>query len=185
MAVAATLDDDALQRSDESRAFEAFWRSLRRDAPVPRRSDFHPAGARHLLRNLVLLDAPRQGSEHALIRVSGEGYNQVAGVNMRGRDHLDLLPQQYRADAVATSEAMMATPCGLWQISPFHLARGYAVRVEMTAFPLRGEDGPDCFLGHVRATDGVTPVSLPTPLGVAIDTALVYRYLDIGAGIPG
>ena len=78
----------------------------------------------------------------------------------------------------------MQTPCGLWQISPLHLARGYAVRVEMTAFPLKGDDGPDCLLGHVRATGGVTPVSLPTPRGVAIDTALVFCYLDIGAGHP-
>jgi len=184
MAVAATLDDTTLQRSDESRAFEAFWFSLRKDGVVPRRADFHPARARHLLRDLVLLDAPREGAGYARIRVSGEGYNQVAGVNMRGRDYLDLLPERYRAGAVAASETMIETPCGLWQISPFHLARGYAIRVEMTAFPLEGDDGIDCFLGHIHATDGVSPVSLPTPCGVAIDTALVYRFLDIGAGAP-
>src|SRR6185312_6319142 len=181
MALAATCDD-VFQRSDESRAFEAFWCSLRRDGLVPRRSDFHPAGARHLLRNLVLLDAPRNSSQSARIRVSGEGYNQMAGINMRGRDHLDLLPDCYRAGAVATSETMMETPCGLWQISPVHLARGYAIRLEMTAFPLKSDDGPDCILGHVRATDGLTHASLPTPSGVAIDTAIVYRFLDIGAG---
>lgn len=176
--------DHAFQRSDESRAFEAFWLSLRCDALVPRRADFHPAGARQFLRDLVLVEAPRKGIESARIRVSGEGYNQVAGINMRGRDHLDLLPDCYRAGAVAASETMMDTPCGLWQISPIHLARGYAIRLEITAFPLMSDEGPDCILGHVRATDGVTRASLPTPSGVAIDTALVFRFLDIGAGSP-
>jgi hypothetical protein len=103
---------------------------------------------------------------------------------MRGRAHLDLLPDRYRAGAVAASETMMETPCGLWQVSPVHLARGYAIRLEMTAFPLKGEDGRDCLLGHVRAIDGVAQASLPTPQGVAIDTAVVYRFLDIGAGAP-
>jgi len=185
MAIRITTSDPAIARSEGSRQFEALWRSLRRDGLVAHRADFRPAEARHLLRDLVLLEAPADTHPSARIRISGEGFNEAAGQNMAGQDHLDLLAPQYRAAAVATSELMINTPCGLWQVSPIHLARGYAIHLEMTAFPLATGDGkPPCLLGHVRPIEGFMPVTLPTPNGLAIDTAVTFRFVDIGAGVP-
>lgn len=185
MAIRITTFDATIARSEESRQFEDFWRSLRSADLVPHRADFHPAGARHLLRDMVLLEAPADSRPEARIRISGEGYNEAAGQNMAGRDHLELLAPQYRAGAVATSELMVNTPCGLWQISPIHLARGYAIHLEMTAFPLAAGDGrPPCLLGHVRPVEGFMAATLPTPHGLAIDTAVTFRFVDIGAGVP-
>jgi hypothetical protein len=185
MAIRITTPDATIQRSEESRQFEDFWRSLRGGALVPHRADFHPARARHLLRDLVLLEAPADPHPRARIRVSGEGFNEAAGQNMAGRDHLELLAPQYRAGAVATSALMVNTPCGLWQVSPIHLARGYAIHLEMTAFPLATDDGgPPCLLGHVRTVEGFMQATLPTPNGLTIDTAVTFRFVDIGAGVP-
>ncbi len=185
MAIRISTSDPAVARSEESRQFEALWKSLRRDRLVPHRADFHPARARHLLRDLVLLEAPADAHPSARIRISGEGYNEAAGQNMAGRDHLDLLAPQYRAAAIATGELMIGTPCGLWQVSPIHLARGYAIHLEMTAFPLATDGGrPPCLLAHVRPVEGFMPATLPTPNGLAIDTAVTFRFIDIGAGVP-
>ena len=185
MAIRITTSDATIARSEESGQFETLWRSLRRDGLIPHRADFHPAKARHLLRDLVLLEAPAEPHPSARIRISGEGFNEAAGRNMAGQDHLDLLAPPYRAAAVATSALMVNTPCGLWQVSPIHLARGYAIHVEMTAFPLAAGDGkPHCLLSHVRPIEGFMPVTLPTPNGVAIDTAVTFRFVDIGAGVP-
>jgi hypothetical protein len=185
MASRTTTSDATIARSEESRQFEALWRSLRRSGLIPHRCDFRPAKARHLLRDLVLLEAPAAPHPCARIRISGEGFNEAAGQNMAGRDHLELLPAQYRAGAVATSEMMVNRPCGLWQVSPIHLARGYAIHLEMTAFPLRADDGgPPCLLAHVRPVQGFMAATLPTPNGLSIDTAVTFRFLDIGAGVP-
>lgn len=185
MTIRITATDTTIARSKESRQFEDFWRSLRGEDLVPRRANFHPAKARHLLRDMVLLEAPADTHPRARIRISGEGFNEAAGQNMAGRDHLELLAPQYRAGAIATSELMINTPCGLWQVSPIHLSRGYAIHLEMTAFPLATDDGgAPCLLGHVRPVEGFMPVTLPTPNGLTIDTAVTFRFVDVGAGVP-
>lgn len=177
-------DIDPFQRSSESHAFEAFWRSLRKDGLVPRRTDFQPGKALRFLRDIVLSEGP-DASNALRVRVAGERVNQTAGCNLTGQDTIGLLPPQYRPGAVATSHLMVNQPCGLWQITPIHLARGYALPLELTGFPLAPEEGQMPFyLFLVRPTPSVLPASLPLTAGVAFDTATQFRFLDIGAGEP-
>jgi hypothetical protein len=173
------------QRSAESQAFEDFWRSLRSEGFVPKRADFHPSRAVRFLRSIVLLDVPSGPGGAIRIRVSSQTCNQLGGRNLSGENPLDYLPEQFHAGAVESARLMVAHPCGLWQISPVHLLRGYATYLEITIFPLApGEGAAPSLLGHVRHTGGLIPASLSADRGFAFDTATQFEFLNIGAGVP-
>jgi len=181
-----TVIADGLQRSAESRAFEAYWRSLRSwNELVPSRAKFHPAKALRFLRDIVLLEAACEASRQFRIRVAGEGYTELVGHNVSGQNHLDFVPEWLHADAIESGRLMINTPCGLWQISPAHLARGYTRLLEVTAMPLAPTDSvTPFFLCHVRQIEGLMPATLPVARGISIDTAVQFEFLDIGAGAP-
>jgi hypothetical protein len=175
----------SFSRSQESLAFEEFWRSLRRESMVPPRSDFTPAKARRFLGDIVLVEAPTEQSPDFRIRLTGQRLDNLIGANLTGRNNLDFMPEQYHAGAIAAGRNVVELPCGIWQISPAHLVRGYATNLEITAFPLDAQDnGRPLIVMQVIAAGGLDSVSLPITEGIGIDTAIMHRYIDIGAGIP-
>lgn len=185
MADSGTPYTPSFVRSSESLEFEAFWRSIRGSALVPSRADFHPSKARRFLRDLVLMEAPSKASPTLRIRLTGQRFDETIGFDISGRDHLDFMPQEFHAGVLATARAMVTRPCGLWQITPAHLVRGYALNLEITAFPLvAGEQERAYLITHVRPTGGIMSATLPTQNGLSLDTAVIYQFLDIGAGHP-
>jgi hypothetical protein len=180
-----TASPPTFRRSEQSQAFEEFWRSLRGAKLVPARADFQPAKARRFLGDIVLMEAPSEQHPALRIRVTGQRFDNLIGANLTGQDNLDFMPQDYRAGAVVTARKMIERPCGLWQISPAHLVRGYATNLEITAFPLSADDsGTAYILCQALPAGGIGNVSLPTEHGMGLDTAVTYHYLDIGAGVP-
>lgn len=172
-------------RSLESCAFEEFWRGLRGASLVPARKNFNLARAARFIRDLVLMEAPHPGRDGMRIRIAGERYQEFAGRNLSGADHLEFLAPEYRDGARVTAELMVTTPCGLWQVSPLYCGRGFGQFIEVTAFPLgAGDDGIALLLCHVRMMDGLLPHDLPAAQGLALDTAAQYQFLDIGTGLP-
>jgi hypothetical protein len=172
-------------RSSESHEFEAFWRSIRGGALVPSRTDFHPSKARRFLRDIVLMEAPSAVCPTLRIRLTGQRFDETIGFDIAGRDHLEFMPQEFHAGVLATARAMVAKPCGLWQITPAHLVRGYALNLEITGFPLLGTEQDRAFIiTHVRATGGVMSATMPVRNGLSLDTAVAYQLIDIGAGVP-
>src|SRR5262249_14358054 len=136
-------------------------------------------------KDIVLLEAPNGPRSAGRIRLTGERFNDIAGGNWTGRDDIDLFAPCYQAGAVASRLLMIEKPCGLWQISPAHLSKGYAVNLEITVFPLAPADGGTFFLlCQVLAMPGITGVRLPARNGMTLDTASAFRFLDIGAGEP-
>src|ERR1700755_1450931 len=91
------------QRSAESRAFEAVWRSLRSDNLMPMRDDFHPGKARNLISDLVLVEAPDRTGGALRIRVTGGRFNDLVGTDLTGLNPHDLLPRAHRAGAVEST----------------------------------------------------------------------------------
>lgn len=172
----------AFTRSAESHAFEDLWNRMRNGAIVPRRSDFNLARAAHFIRDVVLLEAPAPDRRSLRIRLAGERYQEVAGHNLSGKDHLDYLDPEYRDGALTTGWLMTTQPCGLWQITPMHTPGGYGQYIEVTAFPLgAGDDGIPLLICHVRLTD-----TLLHSKGrrFMVDTAAQFRFIDVGCGIP-
>ena len=175
----------AFVRSSESQEFETFWRSLRGGALVPARQAFHPSKARQFLRDLVLMEAPSAVCATLRIRLTGRRVDETIGFDISGRDHLDFMAPEYHTSVLATARAIVERPCGLWQITPAHLLRGYALHFEVTGFPLApDESGRSFILCHVRPVGDVMSVRLPTDKGLGLDAAVAYRFLDVGAGAP-
>src|SRR5690348_8164163 len=144
-------------RSAESRAFEEMWNRMRNGAIVPRRGDFNLARAARFIRDLVLMESPAPDRRSLRIRLAGERYQEIAGHDLAGRDHLDYLDPDFRDGALTTGWLMTTQPCGLWQITPMHSPGGYGQFIEVTAFPLgAGDDGIPLLICHVRLTEALT-----------------------------
>jgi hypothetical protein len=169
-------------RSQESRDFEALWNRMRGGALVPPRSSFNVAKAARFVRDLVLMEAPAPERRTIRIRLAGERYQEIAGCNLAGRDHLEHFDADYRDGALTTGWLMANHPCGLWQITPMHTAKGYGQYIEVTGFPLgAGEDGIPLLLCHVRLT-GRLLHTRDNRFGM--DTASDFHFIDVGAGVP-
>jgi len=176
------MQDGLWSRSQESRDFEEMWNRMRGGALVPRRSNFNVAKAARFVRDLVLMEAPAPERRTMRIRLAGERYQEIAGYNLAGRDHLEHFDPDYRDGALTTGWLMANHPCGLWQITPMQTAKGYGQYIEVTGFPLgAGEDGIPLLLCHVRLTGKL----LQSPCNrFAMDTASDFHFIDVGAGVP-
>jgi hypothetical protein len=176
----------SFKRSPESREFEALWRSLRAPSRlVPGRAEFQPSKARRFLRDLVLMEAPSAVCSTLRIRLTGRRFVETIGFDISGRDHLEFMAPEFHAGVLATARAMIDRPCGLWQVTPAHLVRGYALNFEITAFPLApDEQGRAFIISHLLPVGDVMSSTLPTDRGLGLGTALTYAFLDIGAGEP-
>jgi hypothetical protein len=171
-------------RSQASLAFEEFWRSLRNGALMPSRADFKPAKAARFLHNIILLEAPGEGRNSLKVRVAGQLYQGAAQYAVAGTDHLDILPAQYHAGALASVRLMVSRPCGLWQVMPVY-RRGFSRLIEFTAFPLSAAaDGIPLILGHLFPLEDVGLAAPALRKEISVDTAVEFLFIDIGAGEP-
>ena len=172
-------------RTPLSVEFEAFWRALPMDGLVPNRSVFRPERAPRFLRHLLLCEALLDGHSCIRMRLVGSEFAARVQRDLRGQDYLQYLPQAYHGAAIESVRQIVHRPCGLWQIMPVSYERGFAHHIELTLFPLGpGPDGVNLLL---ILTQTVPSLVTPTPTGarvMATDTALTYRYLDLGAGVP-
>ena len=176
------MHDALWSRSQESREFEDLWNRMRGGALVPRRSDFNVARAARFIRDLVLMEAPAPERPMMRIRLAGERYQEIAGYNLAGRDHLEHFDPDYREGALTTGWVMANHPCGLWQITPMHTPKGYGQYIEVTGFPLgAGEDRIPLLLCHVRLT-GQLLHAADSRFG--LETAADFHFIDVGAGVP-
>jgi len=172
-------------RSNQSLAFEAFWRSLRGPRLVPDRGDFRHRQAAQFLPNIVLLEAPGEHRASLHIRLAGQTLQDDVPYRLVGTDILDFYPAQHRCAAVESGRLMMRTPCGLWQITPVHHSAGFARPVEVTAFPLSSiADGIPLVMVHLLHLETLLPAACAPVSNIAADTALEFRFLDIGRGEP-
>ncbi|MBV9903031.1 MAG: PAS domain-containing protein [Alphaproteobacteria bacterium] len=174
------------QRSANSVAFEAFWRSLpRHGAAAPNRREFKPEKAARFLRNLVLVEGPRNADARLRIRLVGSAMQMRIQRDITGADYLDFLAPEHQDAAVQTGLVMLTRPCGLWQCMDVHYERGFAQRLELTAFPLLADaESLPLILCFVEPTKGLVT---PTPhQGRAMwaDTAAQFEFIDTGAGLP-
>lgn len=172
------------ERSVQSLDFEAFWRSLRGERLIPDRGDFKPRNAAKFLPNIVLLEAPGGERQSLRIRVAGEVFQADVPYRLAGTDMLNFFPEQYRAGAIETARLMISKPCGLWQITPVH-SGGYVLPVEVTAFPLSAvSDGVPLVIVYLQPLETPLPRASEPASVLALDTALEFRFLDIGGGEP-
>jgi hypothetical protein len=181
----AAAPRSAFTRSPESLAFEKLWRDLPRKGLVPDRAEFKPERAKHLLRNLILVAAPKDDADALSIRLVGSAIHEQIGRDVTGLDYAYFLDQEQRASAHLVVGKMFARPCGFWQIAPVHYERGYSQFWEMTGLPLAGnEKSPPLVLAYVRQAERMLQAEQTGDRAMYVGPADPFEYIDIGAGVP-
>ena len=161
-----------------------MWCALPKQSMVPHRRDFNPARAASLLRHIMLIEMQLHAPPSFPVRIVGGAAVERIQRDLRGHDYLEFMLAEHHAGVVKSAKLMVDHPCGLWQVTPLHFARGFAQSFEVTAFPLLGEPWPFALALLVPREEFVRPVSPGDRLMLA-GTAEEFEFLDVGAGAPG
>jgi hypothetical protein len=168
-------------RSPRSFAFEVLWRAAVPKRGLPRRKRFLSENSAALADNIVLVDHGK--GRQATVIDAGVRIRADMDPGFVGSNYLDLLPEAYRKGAWWSLGAMVSRPCGLWQMMPVHEGRKRARIVELTAFPLMDDETGNrlvcCYLLPCATTRKKMSVD-----GVVVETAIDYKFIDLGAGVP-
>jgi hypothetical protein len=173
------MGGEAAKRSAISHEFEAFWRGLPRDGAVPHRRHFEPKSAARFLPNLVLMETVVDGAGSFHLRLVGTAIEARIQRNLSGCDYLDFLPGEFRQGAIDSARTIAERPCGLWQITPLHYARGFSQNCELTMFPLRGDNGVPLILACLDWRDDLVVPAGPHEKLLHADTACDFSYIDL------
>ena len=184
-AAVTTRPDAAFSRSRLSFEFEALWRDLPCEGFVPHRAAFRPERAARFLRHLILCEVTAEGLPSVSMRLVGSEFEQQIQRVVTGQDYLQFLPRAFHASAMESVREIVERPCGLWQITPLHYDGDFARNVEITVFPLlSGRIGKYTLLVLTQFIGGVMLAQPSSSKFSSTDTAIAYRYIDVGAGVP-
>jgi hypothetical protein len=178
-----SLPDDL--RSQDSAAFIRAWNRWRGDRLLPSRRDFDLGSIKRLLPRVILLEI-RSPTEVAF-RLAGTWVTRVLGVELTGRNYLELGNPADRKERAELLFAEVAQPCGAVMIYPMHYASGRAAPVEVISAPVVGDEPTDPPLVFALLTE-LVPNGYPEPLAPELarqlPTGRQLRFFDIGAGTP-
>ena len=182
---ARTVSPPGDLRSKDSATFIHAWNRWRGDRMLPSRRDFDLGSIKRLLPRVILLEI-RSPTEVAF-RLAGTWITRVLGVELTGRNYLDVgnpADRQERADLLF---AEVAQPCGAVMIYPMHYASGRAAPVEVISAPVLGDQPTDppmvfALLTELAASGYAEP--LAAEVARQLPTGRQLRFFDIGAGTP-
>lgn len=127
---------DLFQRSEGSRALEAYWQSIRPANGIPNRTDLKPSDIPHLLPNLLLMEVHPDPHRQLLVRLAGTFLHDLWKIEPTGLDYLNFIPSGEQDEIYAGFLKACAQPCGRWRQVISNYDGGGSVRVETTFFPL-------------------------------------------------
>lgn len=171
-------DDDAL--SAESQHLIAAWNSWRGDKPVPHRRDMDLVSIARLMPQLLLLEI--FDSERAVFRLVGNDIEQLAGLRLMGRDYLQLVPADRRADRSRLLLQAIRHPFGLAVFYALRLPDDSRRMMQFCLLPLLANeaDAPPQLLG-VASNLPANRYGDRHNLQV---TGMRMHLLDLGHGLP-
>ncbi len=85
-----------LELAPANRRLVHHWLSLWHGNVLPGRSAIKPSDLKSLLPNLIMFDVVP--GRTVVVRLAGTNYNFVLGMELTGRDWIDLAPVEYRAE---------------------------------------------------------------------------------------
>lgn len=178
----ALLDD---LRSPDSGAFIEAWNRWRGDRLLPNRRDFDLGSIKRLLPRVILLEI--RSPTEVTFRLAGTWITRVLGLELTGRNYLELGNPADRQERAALLFAEVAQPCGAVMIYPMHYASGRAAPVEVISVPVVGDAPSDPPLVFALLTE-LAPTGFAEPLAAEaarqLPTGRQLRFFDIGAGTP-
>ena len=172
-------------RSPDSAAFIHAWNLWRGDRLLPSRRDFDLGSIKRLLPRVILLELRSQ--TEVAFRLAGTWITRVLGVELTGRNYLELGNPADRKERADLLFAEVAQPCGAVMIYPMQYASGRAAPVEVISAPVVGDDPADPPLVFALLTE-LTSNNFAEPLAPdlarQLPTGRQLRFFDIGAGTP-
>lgn len=166
-----------------ARAFGAYWMSLPKQDFLPDRDQIDLARLKDILPSFVIL----QYESSSMIRFRLAGTDEVKryGFEVTGRNYLDFVPDERKAEALQTFETMLSHPCGSWNLIETVTSSGRVVLNEAIGYPIRGTDGrADQLLFQSNDVEGKLKPYQRKDVVATHRQVLERRYIDIGAGLP-
>lgn len=172
-------DDSAL--SADSQQLIAAWHGWRGSKSMPQRSDMDLVSIARLMPQLLLLEL--FSSEHAVFRLVGNDIERLAGLRLMGRDYLQLVPADQRANRGALLLQSARHPFGLVAFYTLRLPDNSRRELQVCLLPLLANepDAPPQLLGVASNLPASRYGESQNPQ--VTDTRL--HLLDLGAGIFG
>jgi len=161
-----------------------YWAGLCPPGTLPRRSQVDPGAILPLLPYLYILGVADDG---VTIRLAGTALRQLYGLEMTGRDMLDLVPPEHRAARRWRVACAARHPCGMSYIRTHRYPSGATDDLETIFLPLAGEDPADGlrarqFIGIAASTSDRRWIADEEPGTLMPPHA--FQFLDVGFGIP-
>ena len=162
--------------------FAEHYAALQRDTRwvMPPRKAFNPSQARALLPYVSLMEL--KDPQFALVRLVGTAIVNRTRIDSKGRNLLDLLPEQSREWSWDHLRRITETPCG----STFLSKEDYehvSLLVEVVSFPLADIDGVASFILSLAVEVDRQQLALRGSRAMQIGELSSYRHIDIGEGI--
>lgn len=160
-------------------ALWSYWSSIRNGGLVPYRRDFDPMAIVRQLPVVSLVE--REAPQVWIIRLVGTEIVNRSG-ELTGRNFLDLLAPEQRADQDRRLAELLEHPCGSVSVRSNIRRAGSSYLVRTVTLPLRSNDGKTRMLIATNEEvdrDRLAPKSDLGHLRIA-----ERRFIDIGAGKP-
>lgn len=181
-----TMVDVLAERSDMSRAFEAYWRGLPCVRQLPDYKSFDPLDIPELIPYLLVIEGALAPKRSMFIKMSGSEPSNRAGQNVSGIDVRELFNEGDLNNMWATATTMLNAPCGRLQHNVVRYEQAVSATTEMTLFPMV-TDNPDQFaIISVSDRIGFTPQYSQQPTGSPsrLRPPDLFAWIDIGHGTP-
>jgi hypothetical protein len=161
--------------------FEA-WHAWRSESLLPKHTDVDPNELKSVLPQIGILEIRARDS--AVFRLAGSGLRDIVGLDLTGRDTIALSPPRYRRQRAYRLYTPVVWPCAYHGESRYTYSTDSTDVCESVGLPLE-PDSPEIHGMIIFALDSILGRrwrNVPAPL---IDTTSdVFRFVDIGAGIP-
>lgn len=171
-------------RSEASIAFEEAWVAIPKNGLIPDKADLRPERFAPFLRNAYLVELHDEPERRVLFRIAGEGIRNALGVDLRGRNYIDFVPEEHRDTSGISMKLMFgAQPCGRWVRKEVVHRDGFRQLLDLTQFPMHDRaNGLHLVIGIV---EGFGEDVAHTADGRFRFECLDHeQFIDIGAGIP-
>lgn len=150
---------------------------------LPDRDQIDLQQLKDILSSFVIL----QYESPSMVRFRLAGTDEVRryGFEVTGRNYLDFVPDERRAQAVQTFEIMLRHPCGARNLIETVTSSGRIVLNEAIGYPVRGSDGrADQLLFQSNDIEGRLKPHERRDMVVEHRKLRERRFIDIGAGLP-
>ncbi len=157
------------------------WCGWRGERLLPAKRDMDLGELAEFMPWLGLLEVI--GPEEARLRIAGSGLRDVYGQDMAGRNLKDITAPADWPRRSARYAAQVDHPCGTYYLRRHTLPVGKTVLYETVALPVEVEGARRQMLCIIMPLEWHAHPAPATPYVLPMPTD--FRYVDIGAGLPG